>query len=64
MGSGVSAVINLNDHSSTAIVDVTRRFGNHLSTYMHLETPMGGSKSEYGATPYAAATSVGVRFQL
>jgi hypothetical protein len=61
---GVSAVINLNDRSSTAIFDVTRRFGNHFSTYMHLEVPAGKSKSEFGATPNASATSVGVRFQL
>jgi hypothetical protein len=59
-----AAVGNLNDHSFTAIFDANRRFGNHLSTYMHLEIPAGGSRSEYGATPYSAATSVGVRFQL
>jgi hypothetical protein len=57
-------VANLNDRSFTAIFDATRRFGNHFSTYMHLEVPAGGSKSEYGATPYSAATSLGVRFQL
>ncbi len=61
---GASAVMNLNDHSATAIFDVNRRFGNHVSTYMHLEIPTGRSTSEYGATPYAAATSLGMRFQL
>lgn len=60
----VSAVINLNDRSYTAIFDVTRRFGNHVATYMHLEVPSGSSKSEYGAAPYSSATSLGVRFQL
>jgi len=59
-----SAVINLNDRSFTAIFDATRRFGNHFSSYVHAEIPAGSKKSEYGATPYSAATSVGVRFQL
>jgi hypothetical protein len=60
----VSAVANLNDRSYTAIVDATRRFGNHFSSYLHMEVPAGSSKSEYGATPYKSASSVGVRFQL
>ena len=59
-----AAVANLNDHSFTAILDANRRFGNHFSTYLHVEIPSGNSKSEYGATPYSAATSVGIRFQL
>jgi hypothetical protein len=59
-----SAVTNLNDRSSTAVFDTTRRFGNHWSSYMHLEVPVGSKTSEYGATPYKAATSIGVRFQL
>ena len=59
-----AAVANLNDRSFTAIFDANRRFGNHFSTYLHLEVPSGSGKSEYGATPYSAATSVGVRFQL
>jgi hypothetical protein len=60
----VSAVANLNDSSYTAIIDATRRFGNHFSSYLHMEIPAGSSKSEYGSTPYTSATSVGVRFQL
>jgi hypothetical protein len=60
----VSAVANLNDLSYTTIIDATRRFGNHFSTYMHMEIPAGSKTSEYGATPYKSATSVGVRFQL
>src|SRR5580698_1869419 len=60
----VSAVANLNDRSFTAIFDAARRFGNHVSAYTHIEVPAGSSKSEYGATPYGSATSVGVRFQL
>jgi len=61
---GAYMVANLNDRSSTVIFDATRRFGNHLSAYLHLEAPQGSRASEYGATPYAAATSFGVRFQL
>jgi hypothetical protein len=57
-------VTNLNDHSYTAIFDANRRFGNHFSSYLHLEVPHGSKASDYGATPYSAATSVGVRFQL
>ena len=50
--------------SYIAIVDANRRFGNHFSSYLHLEIPQGSKTSDYGATPYTAATSVGVRFQL
>ena len=59
-----SVVANLNDHSFTGIVDVSRWFGNHFSAYAHMEAPQGRATSEYGAAPYAAATSAGVRFQL
>jgi hypothetical protein len=57
-------VANLNDRSYTAIFDANRRFGNHFSSYLHLEVPHGSKTSDYGATPYSAATSMGVRFQL
>ena len=59
-----SMVENLNDNSYIVIFDATRRFGNHFSTYLHLQVPRGSKSSDYGATPYAAATSVGVKFQL
>jgi hypothetical protein len=59
-----AAVSNLNDRSYTAVFDANRRFGNHFSGYLHMEIPAGNPKSEYGSTPYSAATSVGVRFQL
>jgi hypothetical protein len=59
-----SAVDNLNDRSYTAIVDAARRFGNYFTTYLHMEIPVGKYNSEYGATPYSAATSIGVHFQL
>ena len=58
-----SMVANLNDRSFTAIFDANRRFGKHFSSYLHVQIPAGSSTSDYGATPYAAATSVGVRFQ-
>ena len=59
-----SMVENLNDRSYIVIIDATRRFGNHFSSYLHLQIPEGGKTTDYGATPYSAATSVGVRFQL
>jgi hypothetical protein len=57
-------VANLNDRSYIAIFDANRRFGNHFSSYLHLEVPSGSNTSDYGVVPYSAATSVGVRFQL
>ena len=59
-----AVVANLNDRSSIVIFDANRRFGNHFSAYTHLQIPTGSSASDYGATPYATATSAGVRFQL
>jgi hypothetical protein len=59
-----SMVENMNDNSYTVIFDANRRFGNHFSSYLHLQAPHGGKTTDYGATPYTAATSVGVRFQL
>jgi hypothetical protein len=57
-------VANLNDKSYTAIFDANRRFGKHFSSYLHLEAPHGAKASDYGVTPYSAATSAGLRFQL
>ncbi|MGO9318173.1 MAG: hypothetical protein ACLPXT_08330 [Terracidiphilus sp.] len=59
-----SMVENLNDSSYIVIIDANRRFGSRFSSYLHLQLPQGGKTSDYGATPYSAATSVGVRFQL
>ena len=59
-----SVVANLDDHSFVGVVDVSRWFGKHFSSYAHVEIPTGNNKSEYGAAPYATATSVGIRFQL
>lgn len=57
-------VANLDDHSYTAAFDANRRFGNHFSSYVHVEIPHGNATSDYGSTPYSTATSLGVRFQL
>jgi hypothetical protein len=59
-----SIVANLNDHSYAGVFDVNRWFGNHFSTYVHVEIPHGAKTSDYGSTPYSSATSAGVRFQL
>jgi len=59
-----SMVENLNDRSYTAVLDANRRWGSHFSSYVHMEIPAGSKSTEYGATPYSAATSVGLRFQL
>jgi hypothetical protein len=59
-----SIVANMKDQSFTTVFDATRRFGNHFSSYLHMEIPAGSKNSDYGATPYSAATSAGVRFQL
>ena len=61
---GAYMVANLNDRSFTAIIDANRRFGKRFSSYLHLQIPAGNSTSDYGATPYSSATSIGVRFQL
>jgi hypothetical protein len=57
-------VANFDDGSYTAVFDASRWFGNHFSSYVHIEVPSGAKTSEYGSAPYATATSAGVRFQL
>ena len=59
-----SVVTNLDDRSFTGIADISRWFGKHFSSYVHLAIPHGSRTSDYGSAPYQAATSVGVRFQL
>ena len=59
-----AVVTSLDDHSSVGIFDVSRWFGKHVSSYVHVEIPGGKNKSEYGAAPYRCATSAGIRFQL
>ena len=36
-----SVVANLNDHSLVGVVDLSRWFGNHFTSYVHLEVPSG-----------------------
>jgi hypothetical protein len=59
-----SIVTNLDDRSLTGVFDVNRWFGNHFSSYVHMEIPHGSLTSDFGAVPYATATSAGIRFQL
>jgi len=59
-----SVVANFNDGSYTGIVDARRWFGNHFSSYIHLEAPRGTRTSDYGSAPYSVVASVGIRFQL
>ena len=59
-----SVVANLDDLSYTPVFDASRWFGNHFSSYVHVEIPRGSKTSQFGSAPYSAATSVGVRFQL
>jgi hypothetical protein len=60
-----SFVANLDDGSHVAVVDAGRRFGNHFYGYGHVQGPGGKrGRSEYGAIPYSALTSIGVTFQL
>jgi hypothetical protein len=59
-----SAVTNLNDHSFVAIADISRWFGTHFTSYVHLDIPHGSSTSDFNAARYQTATSAGVRFHL
>ena len=59
-----AVVANLDDRSCAGVVDVNRWFGKHVSSYLHMEIPVGSKSSAYGAAPYTEATSLGVRFQL
>jgi hypothetical protein len=60
-----SVVTNLNDRSRILVFDVTRRFGNHTSAYVHAQTPSGKQfQSEYGMIPYSALVSAGITVQI
>lgn len=59
-----SIVTNLDDHSFVGVTDISRWFGTHFTSYVHLEVPYGSSISDFGSAPYQTATSVGVRFHL
>ncbi len=60
-----SLVANLDDHSRVGVLDLSRRVGNHLSLYGHLQTPGGNRlRSQYGMVPYSALLSAGIRVQI
>jgi hypothetical protein len=59
-----SVVANLDDRSYTPVIDASRWFGNHFTSYVHMVIPQGSKTSQFGSAPYSTATSVGVRFQL
>jgi hypothetical protein len=59
-----SVVANLDDHSFVAVTDISRWFGTHFTSYVHLEVPHGSRTSEFNSARYQTATSVGVRFHL
>jgi hypothetical protein len=59
-----SIVLNLGDHSFVGTTDISRWFGTHFTSYVHLEIPHGTSTSDFNSGRYQAATSVGVRFHL
>jgi len=62
---GGMVLANLRDHSRLLIIDVNRRFGNHLSVYGRVQAPAGAKwRSEYGMIPYAALLTGGFRVQL
>lgn len=60
-----SIVVNLDDHSRIGVFDASRRFGNHLSAYLHATTPAGKQwQSQFGMLPYSALVSLGIRCQM
>ena len=59
-----SIVANLDDRSFVAVTDISRWFGTHFSSYVHIEIPHGSSTSDFGSARYDTATSAGVRFHL
>jgi len=59
-----SMVANLDDRSFVAVTDISRWFGTHFTSYIHLEVPHGSATSDFGSARYQTATSVGVRFHL
>ncbi len=60
-----SMVTNFDDRSRVAVLDISRRFGNRFSTYLHAQAQAGSrSYSQYGMIPYSALVSLGIRCQL
>jgi hypothetical protein len=59
-----SVVANLDDHSFVGVTDISRWFGAHFTSYVHLEVPHGSKTADFNSARYQTATSVGVRFHL
>ena len=59
-----ASIIAVSDGGVIGVFDVSRRFGNHLTAYVHAETPGGSKTSQYAMIPYAAITSFGIRVEL
>ena len=59
-----SIVTNLDDRSFVCVTDISRWFGTHFTSYVHLEVPHGSNTADFNSARYQTATSVGVRFHL
>lgn len=59
-----SIVSNLDDRSFVAVTDISRWFGTHFTSYVHLEAPHGNNTSDFSSARYQTAASAGVRFHL
>lgn len=59
-----ASMVAVSDGGVIGVFDVARRFGNHLTAYVHAETPGGSKTSQYAMIPYAAITSLGIRVEL
>src|SRR6266851_1498016 len=57
---GVAAYVvgNLKDGSYVVIAEVNRRMGDHFSSYIRAQLPGGSPRSDFGAIPYNALTSL------
>jgi hypothetical protein len=59
-----SVVSSLSDGSRAIVAEVDRRIGHYFSAYGRALLPGGSARSLFGAIPYDALTSLGLRFQL
>jgi len=59
-----SVVGSISDGSWAVVAEVDRRIGHYFSAYGRGLLPGGSARSLFGAIPYEAFTSLGLRFQL
>jgi len=59
-----SIVGTFSDGSWAVVAEVDRRIGHYFSAYGRALLPSGSPRSSFGAIPYDALTSLGLRFQL